>query len=361
MARRRTVNITETTEEIQQLREHYTGTPTARALHFLILLKEDRRRTIASCAEEAGFSARKGERIWKRYREIGLRGVVGGGGNRQRGVTRALEAQSTLDPPKHGGLTRLLYQSAVIDSQLESVEWVKSIRELLYGILPSVSYIVVNIANTAVLDGVPSIGMIRETISPTGTNHIVVQESGLYESNAARILTDAPLIGVDLGDYRIPPYSVDIYFQNEKSRSELRAGSYLGTVIFFASAEGFETSDPTGITLDDINMIELLMPYLTQLFANFLMRRASWSTARADVGEFFNDIASEFSLTKAETRMLWFLLFGKQDAEMAEILSVSVSTVRTHVSSILRKTGSRDRRALLSKVFVAAGVISKSI
>lgn len=51
-------------------------------------------------------------------------------------------------------------------------------------------------------------------------------------------------------------------------------------------------------------------------------------------------------LTPAEWRVLEHVRQGRPNAEIAVRLGVSVATVKTHVSSILAKTGASDRRAL---------------
>ena len=62
-------------------------------------------------------------------------------------------------------------------------------------------------------------------------------------------------------------------------------------------------------------------------------------------------IASAYGLTAAEQRVLPELLTGRSNKETAEVLNVSPETIKSHVSSILRKTQSRNRLALIWRVF----------
>ena len=62
--------------------------------------------------------------------------------------------------------------------------------------------------------------------------------------------------------------------------------------------------------------------------------------------------AALVSLTAAERRVLDHLTAGRTAAEVADLLVLSVSTVRTHIRSILRKL---DVRSQLSAVAVATG------
>lgn len=51
-------------------------------------------------------------------------------------------------------------------------------------------------------------------------------------------------------------------------------------------------------------------------------------------------------LSQRERDVLVELSYGRTNAEIARRLGMSESTVKTHVSSILRKTGSRSRFSL---------------
>lgn len=53
-----------------------------------------------------------------------------------------------------------------------------------------------------------------------------------------------------------------------------------------------------------------------------------------------------FGLTRAECRVADALLCGLRPKEMAESLSVSESTIRTHVKALHAKTGTRGMSAL---------------
>jgi two-component system nitrate/nitrite response regulator NarL len=53
--------------------------------------------------------------------------------------------------------------------------------------------------------------------------------------------------------------------------------------------------------------------------------------------------SQEHLLTQRETEVLHLLTKGMSNREIAEHLSISIQTVKTHVSSILEKLGARDR------------------
>lgn len=57
------------------------------------------------------------------------------------------------------------------------------------------------------------------------------------------------------------------------------------------------------------------------------------------------------SLSRRETAVLAAIAMGETDAQIAGRLSVSVPTVKTHVRSILRKTGARNRAGAIGAGF----------
>ena len=356
MARRRTVNITETTEEIQQLREHYTGTPTARALHFLILLKEDRRRTIASCAEEAGFSARKGERIWKRYREIGLRGVVGGGGSkRSLKSERAHErgALYSLESPSIGELLNLV---ADVERQEDHRSWHNSLKRLVCKVTPSVSHIVCNITHPTELKGQslrPLMGVDLGNGQPTPNS----RDYRSFKFHYQRLYSGAKDVDVDLSPYRCPPHGADYYVESAESRAEGRLGTYVGSLLFFCSHQNSTQDHPSGLARNDLNRIELLRPFFTQLFSNHIQKRFGKRKLAVELTHVVDEMATQFGLTTAQMRVLLLVCAGQSDKEMSGALSVSISTVRSHVQGIYKKVGVGTRIELVAQILVRANLL----
>ena len=105
-----------------------------------------------------------------------------------------------------------------------------------------------------------------------------------------------------------------------------------------AGASGFLLKDvrPTDL-VDAIRLIAggnaLLGPTVTErLFERF-----------ADAGGRSEAVEAVAALTSREREILRLLAGGLSNAELAEVLVVGETTVKTHVSSVLRKLGVRDR------------------
>ena len=54
-------------------------------------------------------------------------------------------------------------------------------------------------------------------------------------------------------------------------------------------------------------------------------------------------------MTRQEKIVMEQILEGKSNAEISEALSVSVNTIKTHVSRVLRKNNVKNRVQLISK------------
>ena len=55
------------------------------------------------------------------------------------------------------------------------------------------------------------------------------------------------------------------------------------------------------------------------------------------------DVVERYKLSQRETEVLSLIACGKTNDEIADSLYISVSTVKTHISAIFRKTGTRNR------------------
>jgi DNA-binding NarL/FixJ family response regulator len=62
----------------------------------------------------------------------------------------------------------------------------------------------------------------------------------------------------------------------------------------------------------------------------------------------------DYRLTPSEAAVLRFVLRGLSNKEVGRLLGTSVTTVRTQLSSILRKSGTHSRTELAFRAFCAA-------
>jgi len=64
-------------------------------------------------------------------------------------------------------------------------------------------------------------------------------------------------------------------------------------------------------------------------------------------------LAQEHKLSSSEIRLIPDLLFGYSNEEIAEREFISVSTVKSHIQHILKKTGTKSRHDLIGKFFTS--------
>jgi DNA-binding NarL/FixJ family response regulator len=107
-----------------------------------------------------------------------------------------------------------------------------------------------------------------------------------------------------------------------------------------AGASGFLLKDaPTGEVVAAVRAIAagdaVLSPAVTRQLLDQVARRLPAPVRRAD--------PSLDRLTEREQEVLRMLGAGLSNAEIAEALTVSEATVKTHVSHLLGKLGLRDR------------------
>lgn len=75
---------------------------------------------------------------------------------------------------------------------------------------------------------------------------------------------------------------------------------------------------------------------------------ASLNNARAAVQDIMDDQFEKWELTPSEQDIATFLVKGFSTAEIADLRGSAEGTVKTHLNSIYRKSGSRNRTEVLS-------------
>jgi DNA-binding CsgD family transcriptional regulator len=64
-------------------------------------------------------------------------------------------------------------------------------------------------------------------------------------------------------------------------------------------------------------------------------------------------LANDHNLSSAEVKLIPDILFGQTNEQIAERYFISVTTVKSHIKHILRKTGTKNRIDLISKFFTS--------
>ena len=88
----------------------------------------------------------------------------------------------------------------------------------------------------------------------------------------------------------------------------------------------------------------MLTKYTRQPDTTIVVNYASENNVSGSEAASKLSFAELYHLTRREDEISGYLAGNKTNGEIADILSVSESTVRFHVSNILKKTGLKDRR-----------------
>ncbi len=126
-----------------------------------------------------------------------------------------------------------------------------------------------------------------------------------------------------------------------------KTGEKIGAAFFFRGI------DSRPFAKADHDMIDLYQPFLTNTF----LSRILWLQERNSLaGSFSRLLPTLFpgnrSLTSAEEPVALQMLLGKSDQEIADALHLNVSTIRSHVRKILRKSGVGSRGQLMASVLM---------
>ncbi len=126
----------------------------------------------------------------------------------------------------------------------------------------------------------------------------------------------------------------------------LRADPALsGTAFLFVTAKGEEADLRLGMNLgaDDYLAKPISLPKLLEAVLTRLARRSEQRAAANRPGTL-----SALGLTTRESEVLFWVAQGKTNPEIAVILNVARSTIKTHLKNILAKTGTPNRLSAAS-------------
>lgn len=402
------LRIHESLEELEQLEQEYRGGPLEARIKMLKLLKNGEFSALNDILPHLNCSERSLQRWCGAYRKEGLQGLLRlgqRGGKRPRrindealqelrkklaneGFTEVKEAQRWLQEQHGVSYSRSgawhLMRSAVgavprgwtmMDTSMERsissssaeslpsksesaisgdiigflnalpissnvLEWGSTFKDSLRALLGDVDRISINVNTNCDLstsEGSPAILFITQSIDTE-------EEHGL-DVNTARTSSSAPFErlleafgrqGFPFDDYH-QPHCFDYYY----------GSTYLGTIFLWREAKHAPIS---GKTLETLKTLE---PFIIFALSDLVARHQS----EKPIDRVFNNalaaLVSEAGLTSQEQRIVVLQLMGHAYKEMADILDVSIDTVKKHFKQIHRKTGTRGQAELFAKYFTS--------
>ena len=206
----------------------------------------------------------------------------------------------------------------------------------------------------ALIDGVP---LVRE-----GLSALVHRTAGLRWVGAA----ENPSVGVRLCERLRPDVVlVDSGLDPRGQLSHLLAGNAtLGVILLVDDAHrttqyvaGAVTAGVRGVVLRTAQPPQLLKAIQTVYAEGRYLDAALATTLTAPVAGPRHPNGRRQPLSQREHQVLQLIADGLENQAIANVLFVSVETIRTHVKSILRKLASRDRTHAVAVAF-RSGVLT---
>lgn len=345
MPRTRAKQISESVAELEELRRAYRGKAEEQRLFFLQLLAEDAKRTISEAARTASISDRRGRYWWDSYRKGGLQGLLDRRVWRREELWDSPESDSSNSSPlgsqdhapNYGAL--IPFVTKLTQSVAKSIDWqpaLREIKQILESDLPGVDLVGVNLqwGLDVFNPGSRRNTRVAEMSLEDGRHHSSGESSQAFEQPHEQFLDTARKAGLDLSKYH-EPHCFDFFLDFTKRRIEPtdEKETYVGTMVLLASKTRSDVPEST------VNLLERLRPFLAFLLTDLVMRQNLRINSGAPLYDFIHRITGENGLTDQESRVLTLGFLGRSYKEMADLMTVSVSTVQSHIRSLFRKTG----------------------
>jgi DNA-binding CsgD family transcriptional regulator len=155
------------------------------------------------------------------------------------------------------------------------------------------------------------------------------------EEEALGIVDELRQQGFPVDSYH-PPISFEYLFGDH---------AYLGTIVLWRELRRAPISQAT---LDTMAGLESFLIYA---LSDIVLRHKRAEPLVGVFDDALEQLTEEAGLSKTEVRVVLLLLLGHSYKDMADMLSVSMDTVKYHLKTIYRKTGTRSGSELFAKYF----------
>lgn len=135
--------------------------------------------------------------------------------------------------------------------------------------------------------------------------------------------------------YKKSNKSLDLYYELQMSITIYN--TFLGVVALYRGKTDHDFTD------NDIYLLNLLKTHLAlRLYYDYTISNEEHTVTIP------NKIIQKYALTKREVEIIYLILDGKSDEEMAAISIISITTIRKHIANIYRKLKIKRRHELFT-------------
>lgn len=227
-------------------------------------------------------------------------------------------------------------------------DWVEQFRRNLLKLLPDVDRIVVNADLSCDLSDTPKSSrplekniVFRQHMQP-GT------ESGSIVSEPFDVSSMNPTAGRSesmIEFLRSKAFPLAEFHPPRLTDYSLSSGPYLGSMLFFRDRLRAPISEET------MNLIEALRPFITFMLSDAIARHQRARPMDIVFKDSLHRMMIDAGLSTQEQRVVFLQLLGCSYKETADLLRVSLNTIRHHLKSIHAKTNTRSQAELFAKYF----------
>lgn len=226
---------------------------------------------------------------------------------------------------------------------------ISAFREALQRLLGDVDRITVNVNMNCNLDHpedyAPKMAVTQHSSGAKESEGTVVVD---YESEELQPVERL------LQNFQRQGFPLERYHSPHSFNYTLGEHAYLGTIFLWRE---LSHSPVSSATLDTVGKLE---PFLVYALSDLVARHQRTEPIVGVFEEAMRHLAEEAGLSRQEQRVLFLQLLGNSYKEMADMLAVSMDTVKFHLKTIYRKTGTRSQSELFAKYFTPRLDLSSS-
>lgn len=221
--------------------------------------------------------------------------------------------------------------------RVDDPEWMGLMKESLRSLKPDAHYTSLAVRSSADFSVGPREGKIRTINHVVGEPEVELLPNISYSHMWKQHLHEAVRKGrISFATYSFP-IARDYY--------DPKTGEKIGAAFFFRQI------DSRPFAKADHDVIDFHRSFLTNIF----LSRILWVQERNSLAASFTTLLPTLfpdknRLTPAEEPVTLQILLGKSNREIAETMNLEVTTVRTHVQKILKKSGFGSRGRLMAGV-----------
>lgn len=333
MARKREGTIKESVDQLKELALDDRSGKRERIIDMLLLLHEDRDCTNEYLAEALDCSLRTIGRLWSDYQEKGIESMLRRSPAASLPQTTRPSRTPAIDPHVFdAGLVEFLNDLPVCTI---TAEWIGAFQRGLRRLFKDIDRVTVNVNIYHDLQDPqyrPSKFMVVEHVNAGGKKTVSTRKREIKPGE--HLLKEARKVGFPFHDYH-PPHVFDFQMPGGVAT--------IGTIILWRDIWR------PGISERTLTAFEQIRPFIAFLLSDCVARRQRESHDVRFFTEVINQVAEKDGLTKREQEVLLNHLLGSEYRKIASEMSITIDTVRKHVSSIHTKTGTRSIAELFAR------------